>query len=84
VPAAFVRPTLPRRNGFRYFFFSREQPRMHVHVTGAAGEAKFWLEPEVGLAWQSGLRNDELVGMAAVIVENRDAFRTAWRQHFGG
>ncbi|MGO8755461.1 MAG: DUF4160 domain-containing protein [Gallionellaceae bacterium] len=38
-------PTIFRAHGFRFFFFSREQPRMHVHVNHAEGEAKFWLEP---------------------------------------
>lgn len=76
-------PTLLRKNGFRYFFFSREETRLHVHVEGAEGEAKFWLEPQVALAWQSGLRTDHLTEMTQTVEENADAFRTAWRQHFG-
>lgn len=31
-------------------FFSREESRMHVHVSHPDGEAKFWLEPSVALA----------------------------------
>ena len=27
-------PTVFRAKGFRFFFFSREEPRMHVHVHG--------------------------------------------------
>ena len=38
-------PTLFRERGYRFFFFSREEARMHVHVYHADGEAKFWLEP---------------------------------------
>ncbi|NJN37011.1 MAG: DUF4160 domain-containing protein [Nitrospiraceae bacterium] len=30
--------------GFRFYFFSREEARMHVHVYCDRGEAKFWLE----------------------------------------
>jgi hypothetical protein len=33
--------------GFRFYFFSREEPRPHVHVQHAEGEAKFWIEPVV-------------------------------------
>ena len=40
-------PTVFREAGFRFYFFSREEPRMHVHVHCADGEAKFWLEPAV-------------------------------------
>jgi len=33
-------PTVLRIGGFRFFFFSREESRMHVHVSHADGEAK--------------------------------------------
>jgi len=42
-------PTIFKENGFRFFFFSREESRMHVHVISGDGEAKFWLEPEIEL-----------------------------------
>jgi len=33
-------PTVLRKRGFRLFFFSREESRMHVHVQHERGEAK--------------------------------------------
>jgi len=45
-----VSPTIFREDGFRFFFFSREESRMHVHVHCADGEAKFSLEPKIELA----------------------------------
>jgi hypothetical protein len=45
-----VSPTVLRRDGFRFFFFSREEKRMHIHVQHDRGEAKFWLEPEIARA----------------------------------
>ena len=54
-----------------------------MHVSGVDGEAKFWLEPAAALAWSSGLRSDQLSGIAAVIEEHQDAFRAAWVEHFG-
>ncbi len=39
-------PTVHRERGFRFFFFSREEERPHIHVTCEQGEAKFWLEPK--------------------------------------
>ena len=44
-----VSPTVFRELGFRFFFFSREEMRIHIHVESGRGEAKFWLEPEVEL-----------------------------------
>jgi len=43
-------PTVFRKRGFRFFFFSREETRIHVHVVSSVGEAKFWLKPELELA----------------------------------
>ena len=40
-------PTVFRAGGFRFYFFAREEPRIHVHAQSADGEAKFWLEPAV-------------------------------------
>ena len=53
-------PTIHREQGFRFFFFSREEPRVHIHVIRSEGEAKFWLEPEVELARNYGLSRDQL------------------------
>lgn len=43
-------PTIFRESGYRFFFFSREESRPHVHVYCPDGEAKFWLDPELELA----------------------------------
>jgi len=40
-------PTVFKEKGYRFFFFSREESPMHVHVVSDEGEAKFWLEPEI-------------------------------------
>lgn len=40
-------PTIFREAGFRFYFFSREDPRIHVHVQNQHGEAKFWLTPHI-------------------------------------
>jgi hypothetical protein len=45
-----VSPTVLRRGGFRFYFLSREETRIHVHVHHADGEAKLWLEPHIELA----------------------------------
>jgi len=52
--------TIFRAWGFRFFFFSREEPRLHVHVTCAEGEAKFWIEPRIELAQNHRLDERQL------------------------
>jgi hypothetical protein len=48
-------PTVFRDGPFRFFFSSREEERLHVHVQSADGEAKVWIEPRIEVA-----RNYEL------------------------
>jgi len=52
---AKVSPTVKRYLRFRFFFFSREEERKHVHVESPEGEAKFWLEPTIELAMNQGI-----------------------------
>lgn len=53
-------PTIFREGNKRYFFFSREEARMHVHILSPKGEAKFWLEPIVSLEDYNGFSSAEL------------------------
>jgi hypothetical protein len=63
-------PTIFRELGFRFFFFSREEPRMHVHVHCGHGEAKFWIEPEIESADNYGLRGPDLQTARRLIEEH--------------
>jgi len=42
-------PTVIKIGQYRFFFNSREETRMHIHVATPDGIAKFWLEPLVAL-----------------------------------
>lgn len=75
-------PTVFRGGGFRLYFFSREEPRLHVHVQCADGEAKFWLEPSVGLAQNQGLKPHQVRAAQSLIEERADDIRRAWHDHF--
>ncbi|MGH8056108.1 MAG: DUF4160 domain-containing protein [Candidatus Entotheonellia bacterium] len=76
-------PTVFRSQGFRFYFFSREESRMHVHVQRANGEAKFWLEPTIDLAQNYGLSDRQLNTALRLIREHEDEIRAAWQRHFG-
>lgn len=53
-------PTVFRDGSFRFFFFSREKPRIHIHVSHTDGEAKYWIEPKIELAMNQGLSQKQL------------------------
>jgi hypothetical protein len=75
-------PTIFRYKGYRFFFFSREESRMHVHVNCADGEAKFWITPSVSLAQNYGLSPKQLTEMRRVIEERKNEISQAWAKHF--
>ena len=75
-------PTVFRAAGFRFYFFSREEPRAHVHVQHGDGEAKFWLEPCVELAHNYGLSTRQVSKALGLVRKHEDEIRAAWKKHF--
>ncbi len=75
-------PTILRKQGYRFFFFSREETRSHVHVYCENGEAKFWLTPDIELARNHHLSRTELTQIEKIIEEHHEQFTTAWQRHF--
>ncbi|EEZ80501.1 MAG: DUF4160 domain-containing protein [Candidatus Thioglobus sp.] len=75
-------PTVFRENGYRFFFFSREEERMHVHITSGDGEAKFWLEPEIKMAKNYHYSKKQLKEIESLIKVHYDELISIWKQHF--
>ena len=78
-----MNPTLFILGPYRFFFFSREESRPHVHVISSDGEAKFWLEPVVSLATSYGLSERELRKLQKIVEKERAKIRKAWKEYFG-
>jgi len=76
-------PTVFRARGFSFYFYSGEEPRLHIHVHHGDGEAKFWIEPQISLAVSYGLNSRQLSVAEGLIRENEHDIRTAWEKHFG-
>ncbi len=64
-------PKIFREAGFRFDFFSREEPIMHVHVQGQNGEAKYWLDPKIELAQSIGLSRREIHEALRLVQEHK-------------
>lgn len=75
-------PTILRHKNYRFFFFSREEPRMHIHISSAEGEAKFWLEPVIALADFEGLSKKQLNELQELTEKHAPEFTKAWKKHF--
>jgi len=79
-------PTIFRARGFRFFFYPNEgQPRepLHVHVEQGEREAKFWLRPEVHLAYNDGFSARALRELLTLIEANRGRIEKEWNEFFG-
>ena len=76
-------PTIFTHKGYRFYFFSREESRAHVHVTCPDGEAKYWVEPTVALADFVGLSKKQLIELQRFVEEHRDEIAKKWKTHFG-
>lgn len=77
-------PTVFIFRNYRFYFFSREETRKHVHISCGDGEAKFWLEPEIELATNHNLSSQQLREIELHIKEKQDEIIARWNQHFGG
>jgi hypothetical protein len=75
-------PTVFRYKNYRFFFFSREETRIHIHVASAEGEAKFWIEPKVVLAENYRFSPARLKELQNLIEERRNDIKNHWKKHF--
>ena len=63
-------PVIFRHKGYRFFFYSNEgNPRepVHVHVSRDGIDAKFWLWPEVSIAYNDGFNAKSLRELLIVV-----------------
>ena len=75
-------PTVFRIGKYRFYFFSREEERVHVHVVSPEGEAKFWIEPIVSLAAYTGFSKQQLRRLQSLVEEHKSEIVKAWQEHF--
>ena len=75
-------PTIFRVGNYRFYFFSREEERIHIHVVSPDGEAKFWIEPIVALVTYTGFSKRQLGHLQKIVEEHKSEIVKAWKKHF--
>ena len=75
-------PTVMLIYGFRFFFYSREETRMHIHVEFENKELKIWLD-NFELAYNHGFPDHEVSRIIKLVVKYEKALKKAWLSHFG-
>jgi hypothetical protein len=78
-------PTVFKERGFRFFYSNERSPRepLHIHVEKDGLEAKFWMKPEVNLAYNDGYDAHTLRALIDIIEIRRKAIERAWDEFFG-
>ena len=79
-------PVVFRHKGFRFLFYANEgSPRepVHIHVLRDGIDAKFWLWPEVQLAYNDGFNARMLRELTDLIEQRRNEIARAWDEFFG-
>ena len=78
-------PVVFRHAGYRFHFFSNEgDPRepVHIHVSQAGAKAKFWLSPDVQLAYNRGYDARTIKRLQEVVEQRREELEEAWNDFF--
>ena len=76
-------PTVLRNSGYRFHFYSHEgNEPPHIHVERGDCEAKFWLIPDVHVAYNDGYNSRTLRELEAMVRVNRDRIERAWNEFF--
>ena len=69
-------------DGYDFFFYSREENRMHVHVEKGENEAKVWLEPTIELAYSHGFTTKEIKLIHQTVEMYEQIINDKWNSHF--
>ena len=79
-------PVIFRHDGFRFFFYSDEgnplEP-VHIHVRKGGNEAKFWIIPDVRIAYNYGFDARTLRSVSKIIKTNKEMMERDWHEYFG-
>jgi len=78
-------PVIFRSGGFRFFFYANEgTPRepVHIHVERGEQQAKFWLRPEISIAYNDGFSARTLRELLSLVEAKRERIEKAWSDFF--
>lgn len=76
-------PVFKRESEYTFKVYSNEEDRMHIHVLHGRNEAKYWLEPQIELAWNDGIAEERLSKIKKIIENNADRFKEQYKEHVG-
>ena len=76
-------PKFRKEEGFIFKIYSNEEERMHIHVTKAECEAKFWLDPDIELASNYGFNSKDLRKIEQLVNKYGNEFKQQFASYIG-
>jgi len=75
-------PTILRKLGFRFFFYSDEgNEPPHIHVEKAEGRGKYWIDP-VEKAYMKNFNKQVEKKAGQIVREEQGYFKKKWYEYF--
>lgn len=75
-------PTVFIEGPYRFYFFSREETRRHIHISSSEGEMKVWLEPEIEIAKNINFSQSQVTKILNTIKDRQEEINDFWNKHF--
>lgn len=74
-------PTILRKYGYRFFFYSNEHIPVHIHIEKGNKTAKFNLE-YIELIHSRKFKPQEIKEIRKFVEENKELFKNKWYEYF--
>ena len=75
-------PTIFRKLGFRFFFYSNEgNEPPHVHVEKGEGDGKYWIDP-VEESYMRNFKKQEKKQVNQIVHQEQETFKKKWYEFF--
>ena len=74
-------PTVLRKKGYRFFFYSNEHLPIHIHVEKDNKTAKYGFEP-IELIGSRSFNSSELTEIRILVSDHVELFKEKWNEYF--
>ncbi len=76
-------PTVFRKDGYRFFFFSDEHLPKHIHIEKAGSYLRIDLE-NLNVTHRYNISQKEIKRVLAIVQKERENLLGAWDEYFNG
>lgn len=74
-------PTVLNIYGLKFYFYSNEESRMHIHVAYDGNRLKIWLDT-FEIAENKGFNIKQMNRALKIVRKNEEKFKKAWETFF--